>query len=375
MKKNVVLLFAAAALWSCNGPNYTLTGRVDLPPGDSVFLVGSAGGDDTGADHAEHAGGDFSAGCTQLAAGIVTPDSTISLRGRVAEPMIAWLVNQDGVTAGSAHFFLEPGEIRMEFAPGMRAAVAAGTPLNDLKRAFDERMAAFDREFRELPFGVPAADSLAAAYEKFVPETVAANTGNLFGAWVFATYQFSYYDLAAPSDLAIVKSRLGQFTPRMRAHPLLKRISERIAAIENTQTGKPFIDLVLPDTKESPVALSTLTGDGRWVLVEFWATWCAPCRAELPNLRDAYAAYREKGFGIYAVSLDNDMEKWRAYVRENDLPWINVSGVGVDKRSAAATRYGIASIPSNFLISPEGLIAAKNLRGRELKEKLDEVMP
>lgn len=375
MKKNVVLLFAAAALWSCNGPNYTLTGRVDLPPGDSVFLIGSAGGDDTGGDHAEHAGGDFPAGCTQLAAGIVAPDSTLRLRGRVAEPVIAWLVDQDGVTEGPTHFFLEPGEIRMEFADGMRAIVAAGTPLNDLKRAFDERIAAFDREFRELPFGVPAADSLAAAYEKFAPETVAANTGNLFGAWVFATYQFSYYDLAAPSDLAIVKSRLGQFTPRMRAHPLLKRISERIAAIENTQTGKPFIDLVLPDTKESPVALSTLTGDGRWVLVEFWATWCAPCRAEIPNLRKAYATYREKGLGIYAVSLDNDTAKWRAFVSKNNLPWINVSGVGADKQSAAATWYGIASIPSNFLISPEGYIAAKNLRGGELKEKLEEVMP
>lgn len=374
MKKNVVLLFAAAALWSCNGPNYTLTGRVDLPPGDSVFLIGSAGGDDTGGDHAEYAGGDFPAGCTQLAAGIVAPDSTLRLRGRVAEPMIAWLVDQDGVTEGPAHFFLEPGEIRMEFADDMRAIVAAGTPLNNLKLAFDERMAAFDREFRALPFGAPA-DSLWAAYEKLVPETVGANTDNLFGAWVFATHQLDSYDLTTPSGLAIVKSRLGQFTPRMRAHPLLKRIAERIAAIENTETGKPFIDLALPDTKESPVALSTLTGNGRWVLVEFWATWCAPCRAELPNLRDAYAAYREKGFGIYAVSLDNDTEKWRAFVSKNNLPWINVSGVGADKQSAAATRYGIASIPSNFLISPEGHIAAKNLRGGELKEKLEEVMP
>ena len=92
-------------------------------------------------------------------------------------------------------------------------------------------------------------------------------------------------------------------------------------------------------------------------------------------IRDrAYAAYKAKGFEIYAVSLDNDEAKWRSFTSANDMPWINVLGIDADKRSTAAAAYGITSIPANFLISPDGIIIAKNLRGGELSKKLAEML-
>ena len=110
------------------------------------------------------------------------------------------------------------------------------------------------------------------------------------------------------------------------------------------------------------------------VVIDFWATWCGPCCREIPHLREAYAACKSKGLEIYGVSLDNDAAKWRTFVADNDMPWINVLGVNADKRSDAAAMYGISSIPANFLISPEGIIVARDLRGENIKARLEEAM-
>ena len=104
-----------------------------------------------------------------------------------------------------------------------------------------------------------------------------------------------------------------------------------------------------------------------------WA-WCGPCCREIPHLREAYAACKSKGLEIYGVSLDNDAAKWKTFVADNDMPWINVLGVSADKRSDAAAMYGISSIPANFLISPEGIIVARDLRGENIKARLEEAM-
>ena len=161
MKKILLTASTAALLCGCGGPNYSITGNAGLEPGDSVFLIGS--------------------GRTELAAGIICADSTIRLKGRVAEPEIARLADQERIPVGTAVIFLEPGEIRTVPTDDRRVYAVSGTPLNDRKREFDERMADFDRKFRELPLDAPA-DSLYADYNKLVPESIEANLDNLFGA-------------------------------------------------------------------------------------------------------------------------------------------------------------------------------------------------
>ena len=228
-------------------------------------------------------------------------------------------------------------------------------------------MADFDRKFRELPLDAPA-DSLYADYNKLVPESIEANLDNLFGAYLFSVYEFDGNDIAA------AKTRLKQFPAAVQAHSILQRIAEKVAATENTEIGKPYMDLTLPDAAGEPVALSGIVGKGRWVLLDFWATWCGPCCREIPHLREAYAACKSKGLEIYGVSLDNDAAKWKTFVADNDMPWINVLGVSADKRSDAAAMYGISSIPANFLISPERIIVARDLRGENIKARLEEAM-
>ncbi|MCD8274849.1 MAG: AhpC/TSA family protein [Alistipes sp.] len=347
MKKILLTASTAALLCGCGGPNYSITGNAGLEPGDSVFLIGS--------------------GRTELAAGVVSADSTIRLRGRVAEPEIAHLADQERIPIGTSVIFLEPGDIRMALTGDRRVYSASGTPLNDRKREFDERMADFDRKFRTLPFDA-SSDSLYTAYNKLLPESIENNLNNLFGAYLFAVHEFDGNDIAA------AKSRLECFSPAMQAHPVLKRIAEKVAAAENTEIGKPYMDLMLPDAAGKPVKLSDIVGKGRWILLDFWATWCGPCCREIPHLREAYAACKSRGFEIYGVSLDNDDAKWKMFVKNNDMPWINVLGVGADKRSDAAVMYGISSIPANFLISPEGIIVARDLRGENIKARLEETI-
>src|SRR5699024_4117188 len=111
---------------------------------------------------------------------------------------------------------------------------------------------------------------------------------------------------------------------------------------------------------------------GQYVLLDFWASWCAPCRAENPNLVKAYDRFNEDGFTIFGVSLDENREDWLKAIKEDNLKWTQVSDLNA-WGNEAARKYGIRAIPANFLIDPEGVIIAKDLRGAALKQKLDDI--
>ena len=129
-------------------------------------------------------------------------------------------------------------------------------------------------------------------------------------------------------------------------------------------------EILLPTPKGEEIALSSLRG--KYVLLDFWAGWCGPCRRENPNLVDNYKKYRRKGFKIYQVSLDKDKEEWTDAIKKDRLTWYHVSDLKHWK-SDAAKLYNVRSIPSNFLIDPEGKIVATNLRGENLGKKLKEI--
>jgi peroxiredoxin len=109
------------------------------------------------------------------------------------------------------------------------------------------------------------------------------------------------------------------------------------------------------------------------VLLEFWASWCGPCRGENPNLRRQYALYKGKGLEIIGVSLDHDKQAWKQAIEKDQLPWIHVSDLKGWKNEVA-TSYGIMAVPANFLIDPSGKIVAQNLRGEVLNKKLEEIL-
>ena len=121
------------------------------------------------------------------------------------------------------------------------------------------------------------------------------------------------------------------------------------------------------------LSLSELVGKSKLLLIDFWASWCSPCRAENPNVVAVYNDYHEKGFDVLGVSLDMEKEKWVAAIEKDGLIWHNISDLKYWQNEAAQS-YGISSIPSNLLLDEKGIIIAKNLRGEDLRNKVQELL-
>jgi len=150
-----------------------------------------------------------------------------------------------------------------------------------------------------------------------------------------------------------------------------KEVAKRIALLSTIETGRQALDFTQQSLEGRSVQLSSFRG--KYVLLEFWASWCGPCRGENPNLRKQYQLYKGKGLEIIGVSLDHDKQAWKQAIEKDQLPWIHVSDLKGWKNEVA-TSYGIMAVPANFLIDPSGRIVAQNLRGEALNKKLEEIL-
>ena len=159
-------------------------------------------------------------------------------------------------------------------------------------------------------------------------------------------------------------------------HPYLKKardvVAEMVKPEDSPKTafiGQQFTDLEMPDPDGKMHKVSELVGEGKYVLVDFWASWCGPCRAEMPNVLEAYNKYHDKGFEVIGISFDQKKEAWVKAIEQINMPWMQLSDLK-GWQCAAAPAYKIDAIPDNILIDPQGKIIDRALRGKPLHKRL-----
>ncbi|MDC1105423.1 TlpA disulfide reductase family protein [Prolixibacteraceae bacterium] len=174
-------------------------------------------------------------------------------------------------------------------------------------------------------------------------------------------------------DLTELDSLYALMTPSVRQSYEGQCIENRIKILKSTQIGAIAPDFTMPDINGNPVRLSDIYSNNKYTLIDFWASWCSPCRIENPNIVNAYRKFNEKGFGVLGVSLDKNRSSLLRAIGKDGIIWPNVSDFK-GWRNSAAELYGIKSIPSNILVDREGRIVARNLREQSLHNKLEELL-
>lgn len=311
-------------------------------------------------------------------------NENFSFTGKLKEPQEVLLSFRQDDYNGSIKFFAENADIIVTAdTANLTAPVVKGSvSQNDFESyqketsSVEERNEALNKTGSALYNAgkiTPAVrDSLFAIGAQLEKEriTIITNFTNAHPASVISSWAISKRLLFEPKA-EILEPLYNTLTVSNQTSIYGKLIHQSINSAKATSIGRQAIDFTQPDVNGKNISLSSYKG--KYVLVDFWASWCGPCRTENPNVLKAYNDYKEKGFDVLGISLDNDKAAWLKAIQKDHLPWTQVSDLKAQNNDAYVA-YGIKGIPFNVLLDKNGVIVGKNLRGEGLEKKLREIL-
>lgn len=303
------------------------------------------------------------------------------ITGMIDQPHYAWL----SIDRKSIRFYLEPGTISVNSPDSIQNAVVGGSPMNtdnqklkEMLKSTNDQLILLEKQYqiatpdqkksKEFKDALEKRnDALFAQQNTIKTQFVKEHHTSMLSLFVLQQYT----DLLGPEYFQVEPLFSGMSDVIKTSKPG-KEYAKTLALLQNTSIGAFAPEFVQPDTSGKTVSLSSFRG--KYVLVDFWASWCVPCRAENPNLVKNFQQYKDKNFTVLGVSLDrpNAKEAWLKAIHKDSLDWTQVSDLKFWDNEVAK-QYAIRLIPQNFLIGPDGKILAKNIRGDALGVKLAEL--
>ena len=328
----------------------------------------------------------------EIDSAIIT-NGSFTFKGQIINPSAAVIViDRNGVglnsldtSADNLNLYVDKGEFEINSKDSIAKAVITGSKINDdnkkllaqLKPLIEQAKKIKEEEDKASPAQQNTAEfhnAMQAKHKELQVEQKATLKIFILSNPDSYLSLLALYSVAGPSpDPSEVDPLYNSLSDRLKATETAKVLKKSLDGLRNTAIGVTAPDFTQNDVNGAPVKLSSFRG--KYVLLDFWASWCGPCRQENPNVVKAYKKYKDKNFTILSVSLDKATGKadWLAAIQNDGLSWTQVSDLKFWNNEVASL-YSITSIPANFLIDPNGKIIARDLRGDDLQNKLEEVL-
>ncbi|QEC42085.1 redoxin domain-containing protein [Pseudobacter ginsenosidimutans] len=306
----------------------------------------------------------------------VMKDGRFEFKGFVGEPRRAMIWSDRN---NSIDFYLEPASIQLTSMNSLSGAIVYGGPTELEHQLYTKSMESLDNKrdqlMRRKYNNRENEDSVLSITKEIAALNRESNSKQVEFVSRFPESHFSYELMEANSFIInpdVLEPMLNALSPAFTSSDAVADIRRRLAIAKNTWIGKPALDFKQADPNGKQVSLESFRG--KYVMIDFWASWCGWCRLEHPMLIKAFNKYKDKGFTLLSVSLDDEKgkEKWLEAIKKDGLPWQQVCDLK-GRDNEVAKLYGIKGIPQSVLVGPDGVILAKNLRGDDLLVKLNEL--